>query len=250
MQFGATEGHHASFPIDYQVAAILGLGARCSTRKCDDELTFIQQMYNNGYIGKRAFSVYLGPNEPAAEGTLLLGGIDLAKRKGKVYKLKMIDPLETRVFGMPNNVGVVGYTLETGQIPAQHFGVSTRTPYALLDSGSPRFYVPRDLFNAVIKYFRLRDTIDPTDTHYQLDCGWRMWRDANLTVSFDAANITIPLHTLPTKIGNKCFLDIGPWDGVLGTPFLRGAYVTFNYEDLTVEISQAQYTNHTNIVKV
>lgn len=250
MQFGVTEGHHASFPLNNQLAAILGLGTRCSTRQCDEQLTFIQQMYNNGYIGKRAFSVYLGPNEPDAVGNLLLGGIDLAKRKGKLYKLNMIDPLDNRVFGMPNNVGVRGYTLETRQLPAQNFPAANCSSFSLLDSGSPRLYVPKDVFDGIVKYFRLPSTIDSNDTHYEIDCIWRKIQDAKLTVSFDSANMTIPLHTLPTKVGNKCFLDIGPWDGVLGDPFLRSVYVTFNYEDFTVEISQVQYTNHTNIVRI
>lgn len=253
MQFGMVTMHATAWPIKEQMAAIAGLGMSCDTRKCDSSMTLIQQLYDRKFIGSRAFSLYLGPNEDEVTGELLLGGINLAKRSGSTFKVSMVDPLDPEVYNMPNRVYVHGYRFEVGRKDEVVFpSANANGTVTLLDSGSPRMYLPQAVFDFLIQYFGLRSSgFDPNSTHYRVDCKFRRKGKAAMYVQFDGGKeIAVLLHTLPTKDGDQCFLDIGRWDGLLGDPFLRNTYATFNYDDLTVELSQANYAGGTNIVKI
>lgn len=254
MQLGMVVVHTTTIPIKEQLAAIAGLGMSCATRKCDSDHTMIQQLYDRKFIDSRAFSLYLGPNEESATGELLLGGINLARRNGSTFKVNMVDPLDPAVYNMPNRVYVHGYRIETNKNdPAVFPSTNANGTITLLDSGSPRMYLPQAVFDFLITYFGVsKDGFDPNSTHYRVDCKFRKKSKDTMYVRFDGGKeIAVPLHTLPTKVGgDKCFLDIGRWDGLLGDPFLRSTYATFNYDDLTVEMSQANYAGGSNIVKI
>jgi len=250
MRFGYVEDHYRS--IQRQIVSIFGLGAVCQTKECDSTETFVQGLYDRGIITRRAFSLYLGPNDPDATGMLLIGGIDKAKRQGPVYKRKMRDPTTPEALYQPNQIQVVSYSLDRADGSRFNFAYPKDTAsYHLLDTGSPRWYMPTDLFWQVTAHFGLPPTIDPMDTHYEVDCSHREPTENFLTVSMaDNANVPIPMHTLVTKVGDTCSIDVGPWDSAMGNSFLRGLYVTFDYDSLTLEFAQAKYTSETNIVKI
>ncbi|KAL7955137.1 hypothetical protein V8C34DRAFT_292530 [Trichoderma compactum] len=64
-------------------AGIMGLNAMCLTgTQCDVYPTLVQQLSDRDILKTRAFSIYLGRDEPHATGHLLLGGVDEAKRVG------------------------------------------------------------------------------------------------------------------------------------------------------------------------
>jgi hypothetical protein len=250
MRFGYVEEHYRT--VERQIVSTFGLGAICQTKDCNSMETFVQALYNRRIITRRAFSLYLGPNDPDTTGTLVIGGIDRAKRQGPVYKREMRDPTHPEALQQPNQIQVVSYYLDRADGSKFDFAYPKDTPsYHLWDSGSPQWYMPTDLFWEVTAYFGLPSTIDSMDTHYEVDCSYRKPTKHALTVSMaDDADIPIPMHTLVTKVGDTCSIDVGPWDGAMGNSFLRGLYVTFDYDTLTLEFAQANYTSETDIVKI
>jgi hypothetical protein len=249
MMFGVVETNFASFPIDTQQTAIFGLGAFCQTKACDTYPTFLNQLYQHGAISRRAFSVYLGPNDPDAVGSLLIGGIDLAKRQGPVYKLDVQDPTIIAANLQPNWVSLSSLELQLAN------GTKTTSTYdngtyALWDTGNPGWYVQQDMFDALISYWGL--TNPDLDNDLVVDCKFREPSNDFIAVNLgQGAIINVPLSSLPVDLGDgTCTVSIFPYGAALGDPFLRNLYFTFDYETLTIEFSLAKYTNETNIVKI
>ncbi|KAK3180007.1 hypothetical protein K4F52_008585 [Lecanicillium sp. MT-2017a] len=213
MRFGYVEGHSFSGTLDQQIVPIFGLGALCITRECNTTETFIQGLYGRGIISRRAFSLYLGPNDPDATGTLLIGGVDKAKRQGAIYKRKMRDPTTDGALSQPNQIEVRAYSLVKSNGTRFDFAYPQETALChLWDSGSPRWYMPEELFWEVAAYFGLPNTVDPAEAHYKVDCAYRQPTEDVLVVSMiDGADIPIAMHSLVTKVGDRCSIDVGGW---------------------------------------
>ncbi|KAL7929336.1 aspartic endopeptidase [Trichoderma chlorosporum] len=249
MMFGVVELNLASFPINTQQAAIFGLGAFCQTKACDTYPTFLNQLYEHGVISRRAFSVYLGPNDADAKGSLLLGGIDLAKRQGPVHKLNVLDPTTPAANEQPNWISLSSLELQlaNGTNVTSTYDNGT---YALWDTGSPGWYVQQDMFDALTSYWGLSNP-DPNDTLF-VDCKFREPSNDSIAVNLGpGVVINVPLSSLPIDNGDgTCTAPVAPFGTLLGDAYLRNVYFTFDYEDLTIEFSLAKYTNETNIVKI
>ncbi|KAH0491992.1 hypothetical protein TgHK011_003392 [Trichoderma gracile] len=249
MMFGVVEQNFASFPINTQQTAIFGLGAFCQTPACDTYPTFLNQLYEHGAISRRAFSVYLGPNDPDAKGSLLFGGIDLAKRQGPVHKLKVLDPTVPEANLQPNWVSLssVELQLSNGTTTTSTYDNGT---YALWDTGSPGWYFQQDMFDALTSYWGLTNP-DPNNDII-VDCKFREQSDDSIVVNLgEAVTISVPLSSLPIDNGDgTCTAPVAPWGSLMGDAFLRNVYFTFDYEDLTIEFSLVKYTDETNIVKI
>lgn len=250
-QFGQIEEHPPFVHITKQLPAICGLGALCDTPTCDGTQTLLQQLFDKKLISRRIFSIYLGPNDPDAVGTLLIGGKDLAKRQGTVYKRNMVDIDDPEAQQQPNRMKILGHRLEDG-------GKNTDYPASgddnvrLWDSGSPRWDFPTDVFPAIVQHFGLGKDTDPNVGRYEVDCKYRTpGPDRIVTLFEDGAEVEVPYHILPTKLSSgKCQIDVGSGAGLMGDAFLRGVYATFDYDKLTIEFAAAKYTKNTNIVKV
>ncbi|RFU78345.1 hypothetical protein TARUN_3867 [Trichoderma arundinaceum] len=249
MMFGVVETNFASFPINTQQTAIFGLGAFCQTKACETYPTFLNQLYEHGVISRRAFSVYLGPNNPDAKGSLLIGGIDLAKRQGPVYKLDVQDPTNVEANGQPNWVSLSSLEL--------HLANGTKTTstyengtYALWDTGSPGWYVQQDMFDALTNYWGL--TNPDLNNDLVVDCKFREPSDDFIAVNLgQGAIINVPLSSLPIDRGDgTCTVPVAPFGNLLGDTYLRNVYFTFDYDNLTIEFSLVKYTDETNIVKI
>ncbi|KAM0462210.1 hypothetical protein ACHAO4_001411 [Trichoderma viride] len=249
MMFGTVELNAASFPIDTQQTAIFGLGAFCDTKACDTYPTFLNQLKQKGLISRRAFSVYLGPNDADATGSLLIGGIDLAKRHGPVYKVNVEDPSIPAANSQPNFVSLASLELQLANGTKLTSTYDNGT-YALWDTGNPHWYVQQDLFDALTNYWGIPNpdlTNDPV-----VDCKFRKPSADSITVNIaPGVSLDVPLSSIPVDMGDgTCTVPVYPYGDALGDPFLRNVYFTFDYEDLTIEFSLVKYTDETNIVKI
>lgn len=248
MMFGVVNENLASFPITTQQAAIFGLGGWCDTKACNGYPTFLNQLYQHGAISRRAFSVYLGPNDADAKGSLLIGGIDLAKRRGPVHKLDVLDPTVLAANSQPNWVSLSSLELKLAN------GTKTTSTYdngtyALWDSGSPGWYVQQDMYDALISYYGLTN---PDPDNIVVDCKFREPSNDFITVTLaPGVSLDVPLSSLPIEAGDgTCTVPIGPYGSLLGDAYLRNVYFTFDYDNLTIEFSLVRYTDETNIVKI
>lgn len=76
-------------------------------------------------------------------------------------------------------------------------------------------------------------------------------KDAMVADFGDGAEIEVPLNRLVTELSpGNCVTDIAPNGQTMGDPFLRNVYFTFDYDELTVEFSAANYTDTTDVVKI
>ncbi|KAK5991554.1 Candidapepsin-like protein [Cladobotryum mycophilum] len=249
MNFGVVEKNYASFPITGQQTAIFGLGAMCSTKACDTYPTVLQQLYEHGAISRRAFSVYLGPNNQNATGTILIGGIDRAKRQGPVFKRKVWDPTNPQANMQPNFINIIGMELQLSNGVNTPYTYPNET-YALMDTGTPGWYMPQKMYGLVAQYFGIQNPNPNNDL--VVDCKYRTPTKDSLAVDFgDGAKIAVPLHRIVTQLENgNCIVPIAPYGQLLGDPFLRGLYFTFDYDELTVEFAAVKYTDDCDIVKI
>ncbi|UKZ82782.1 hypothetical protein TrVFT333_010580 [Trichoderma virens FT-333] len=240
MMFGVVELNAASFPINTQQTAIFGLGAFCQTKACDTYPTFLNQLYEHGVISRRAFSVYLGPNDADAKGSLLIG---------PVYKLDVQDPTITAANEQPNWVSLSSLELQLANGTKVTSTYDNGT-YALWDTGSPGWFVQQDLFDALTSYWGLTNP-DPNDTLF-VDCKFREPSDDFIAVNLgQGAIINVPLSSLPIDNGDgTCTAPVAPFGNLLGDAYLRNVYFTFDYDNLTIEFSLAKYTDEKNIVKI
>jgi hypothetical protein len=252
MEFGVVERYAASYPITTPQTAIFGMGAFCETTACDTYNTFLQLLYDKGFISRRAFSIYLGPNDPNAEGVLLIGGIDKAKRTGPVYTRKVLDPTNATANQQPNYVPLQSVELRL----ANGTNTTETTPndtYVLWDTGTPGWYMPQNTFNQVMEVFGLSPNAQADASgYYTVDCAFRNPTDDVLVVNMGGdADIEVPLYHLVSELGdNRCAVSIAPYGGIHGDAFLRDVYFTFDYDELTVEFSAVKYTEETDIVKI
>jgi hypothetical protein len=213
----------------------------------------VQQLADRNLLQTRAFSVYLGPEEPDAVGHLLLGGIDKAKQGDHLFTLPV---------NRPWTVDYSSFTLNyAGPEPSLVFpiGPGNETDW---DTGAPFWGLPSALFNAIADVFEIPSSVRvQRNGPFQVDCRYRDVLHTTLEVGFSGnATIAIPLGQLVTKIGpGHCVTFVLPGlggqdDAVAATnfaaPFLRNVYATYNLDALTVSFSQVKHTDKQDIVAI
>jgi hypothetical protein len=236
------------------VAGIMGLSAMCFTGpKCDVYPTLVQQLSDRGILKTRAFSIYLGPDDPGATGHLLLGGVDKAKQNGPVFTLPLDSPWEVEYSSFTLDQG--GSTPNRTVFP---IGPGNTTTW---DTGAASWGLPTAVFDAVAAVLGIPADVDLKTNPYEVDCKHRENVDTVLEVGFPGnATIKVPVGRLVTKLDSgKCVTFILPGVGspdptpiatVFGAPFLRNVYATYNLETLEVTFSQVKYTNEEEIVAI
>jgi hypothetical protein len=259
-RFGTYDQINEHFTISTPISGILGLGEFYSTGpKCADYEGFIQQLFERGVITKRAFSVYLGPDEPNATGTLLLGGIDRAKRTGPVTVLPVVTPNSTVTNDTPFNMNYtsMAFVSDTGNTTTFPIAKGSFAPW---DTGTPAWNIPQAAFEAVLQYFELPANSSDFGNPFPVDCKFRQPTNTTLEVELlDGFVVSIPLHRLVTQLNSTAcntyvrgLAGDGGGVGVNGwaDPFLRSVYVTFDLDDAMVTVSNVRYTDEEDIVAI
>lgn len=254
LTFGVLESF-AGFDQSHPQAGIFGLGALCSASQsgCRAYPSTLQQLADRGLVSHRVFSLYLGRNDPDATGQLIFGGVDKAKRDGPVHTLKMNPDIN----GQPNNVNITrmeykdagGNTKVTAIIPKD------KQTDCLWDSGTPRMDLPVPIFKAVMEKLG-NPTYKRLGSGYEADCHLRVGgHDSNeaIVVTLEGTvEIKVPISRLVGEHPGsyKCITFLEQSDtyaGALGDEFLRSVYTTFDYDAMTIQVSQAKYTDETDI---
>jgi hypothetical protein len=255
LTFGSTDNFNLSVALlkAHEASGIMGLSALCFGRDCSIYPTLVQQLADRKVLKTRAFSIYLGPEEPDAVGHLLLGGIDKAKQGDHLFTIPVNRPWTVEYSSFTVNY--------PGPKPGKVFpiGPGNETDW---DTGAAFWGLPSAVFDAIADVFGIPASVrSQSNGPFRVDCRHRNVVDTTLEVGFPGnATIAIPLGRLVTKIGPQhCVTFILPGIGGGGTaevatnfgaPFLRNVYATFNLDDLTVSFSQVKYTDKQDIVAI
>lgn len=214
--------------------------------------TFTQVLLAKGIIKLQAYSVFLN-QENAPIGFIIFGGVDTDKFSGKLSTLPVLK--ESGVYQeLIVKLGSVSYAGRTSP-PCD----------ALVDTGSPFVYLQNEIVQA------LRDAVnaeyDEKGNNHYVSCKLKGSKDT-IKFSFGGTTVKVPLGSfvlapdpdLPfssPKTGEiLCgwgILTINPDAGrqsVLGTNFLRSAYVVFDLSNNEISIAQASYSSGSRVVEI
>lgn len=205
------------------------------------------QLKKQGYINKRAYSLYLN-QENAKTGSLLFGAIDHAKYEGD---LKILDIVNIDDSGDATDEPVA-FFVNLDSITTNDTSFNNKSYPALLDSGTTLLYAPTKIYEALgSKYGNYNGIYGG----YTTSCDTT---DPDFKFGFQDKTITVPfknfLYSLKkdgsTQNPNLClfgFQDAGTDMYILGDNFLRSAYVYYDLDDAKVGLAQAVYTTEENI---
>jgi hypothetical protein len=260
-QFGTYDQIGANFPITTPISGILGMGEFCFTNvNCSDYPGFVQQLFEKGIISKRAFSVYLGPDNPNATGTLILGGIDRAKRTGPVGVLPYVNPTSSEASNGPFNMNYTSMSLVSATGNSTTFSIM-KGSFAIWDTGNPAWGLPQAAFESVTQYFELPTNTSTGGDPLTVDCKFRQPTTTTLNVGLlNGFVVNIPLHRLVTQLDtNTCIISVTGFSGTgsaggvgagWGDAFLRNVYATFDLDSGTITVSNVKYTDEEDIVAI
>ncbi|KAL2161861.1 hypothetical protein VTH06DRAFT_7645 [Thermothelomyces fergusii] len=196
----------------------------------------LDTMVDQGLIKSRAFSLDLrGVDNPT--GALIFGGIDTGKYIGKLAKLPIIAPSSApggadRYYITMTGIGL---TLPDGTVVrSEELAVPV-----FLDSGSTLSYLPRAIYQAIAASFT-EALLEPESELYILPCEYTEMA-GSIDFYFAGKTIRVPLREFIWRSGPYCILGVAPEDEepILGTSFLRAAYVVYDQDNRNLHLAQA-----------
>lgn len=216
--------------------ALLGVGRKAGEATNDKYDNFPYALKNNGITKRAAFSLYLNKRQ-AKQGNILFGGIDHAKIDGELVKLN--SPMTKSAHPW---------------VPTKAFkvnGVShdAQTDY-LLDSGSTLCIMKPEIVDEIAKLYTGATAAGGT---YYVDCD----QDPSkfFEVVFDGITIKVPISQFILEQNGRCrvgalkFSKLSKYE-VLGATFLQNVYAVFDWEENTISLAPARFTDETDIREI
>lgn len=218
------------------VSGILGIAPVAGESELASEGSypnFPNALKNAGYISKVGYSLYLGA--PGSNvGSFLFGGKDLAKIDGTVATLPHAgDP--TRLSVTLNSISTLGQTYNSGNA-------------YVLDSGTTSALFELSLYNAI-----LQELGSTGQSDFQNNAIVNCDQTGNFDFNFEGVTIHVPKSDFVINGGwGECVTNIIENDqySILGDLFLRRAYILYDLENLSIQLSNVKYTTDTNIVSL
>lgn len=201
---------------------------------------FIDDLYNEGLISSRSCTIFLD-DVGDASGSIIFGGGDSSRYTGDLVALP-IQPYTDSAPRLQVEWTGLSITDSTGKTTAL---TSSDLSYPVaLDTGYTTVVVPTEIFNELYSFFDVSTT---AAGDYLVSCDLA---DGYLTFGFGtspAVNIQVPFYELavPTTEAGTCLFGLMPQDGNVisfGDPFLRSAYVSYDYDAMTISLAQANWT--------
>lgn len=232
-QFGAVEKSDSSSDI-----GIFGIGPTANEVRNapgGQYPNFPQSLVDQKIIKKNAYSLYLDDLE-ASSGSILFGGVDSSKYKGKLYTVSFSDYAALAVSASVNG---------------------SETFDASLDCGTSLTYIPSKIVEKYAKEFGAQ--FDSQSGLYFVDDVI----DGSLEFDISGIKISVPGDELAVKADKYSVTNapkpyvftLLPNDqtqgmNLLGDSFLRSAYAVFDLEDKQVALAQASYDTDNSDIKV
>ncbi|KAI1656558.1 acid protease [Daldinia decipiens] len=206
--------------------------------------TLLDLLVTQGYIEVPIFSLGVGYQGGGSPSDIIFGGVDRKKFRG------YLEPLE--VYPYPDQqlklFGQVGYRVNITSLgvtpPGQNETMLTDTDFernVLIDSGSTYTYLDADLVATIAKAL---NAYQDENGVYRVSCDIRSL-DGSVNFGFNFYNIIIRVNYADfiVDFDNYCALGVQPTDNqnstwVLGTSFIRAAYLIFDQLNNAVWIAQ------------
>jgi len=257
---------------------MLGIGYTKNTTTRKPFPSIVDQMFNQGLIGIKAYSLYLNDVE-ASTGTILFGGIDTEKFYGV---LKSTPTLPDDDVGRITHFNVSLTSLTTVSVDTGTEEFLTHPVPVILDSGTTLTYLPRTVTGPLFDKLNAYDRSSATYPVVYVDCAIRDM-DPSLVLSYRFAgaagaegpviNVSIAdiifddvmpyvragFLTLPSKLpfprDRVCSLGVltsGLAEPhILGDSFLRSAYVVYDLTNHHISLAQSNMNStKENIIEI
>lgn len=208
-----------------------------------------EALKEQGQIQRVAYSIWL--NDPdAGDGSLLMGGIDHAKYRGRIGIVPMVDG-SGKNFTYPRLPWVMLH--EVFGYKRNEMGLIAQLAQpVLIDSGTTLVYLPQKLVDSLGQV--IGGTYSSKDSTYLLPCDITKLPIEGFILRFSGVDVEFPLpgalirlyddNGAPTldKDGNpQCAFAISPSDYcILGDIFLRNVYAVFDNESFEVGFANAR----------
>ncbi|CAK7894430.1 candidapepsin-10 [[Candida] anglica] len=203
------------------------------------------KMTSQGVINKAAYSIFLNASN-ATSGELLFGGVDHAKYEGQLTTVPMIKFADQMRESL-----VVLHDVYVSEQGVKKFDVTNSNPYLASLNANYQFtrFTPEvfDRFGIA-----LGAKVNGTSTLYDVPCF--LESDLSIGFNFSGVIIDVPYTDFLTTYNGSCVIGVvnqnisyNPGYISLGQNFLRNAYTVFDFEDETVSLAQAKYTDDEDI---
>ncbi|KAK1760136.1 aspartic peptidase domain-containing protein, partial [Echria macrotheca] len=210
--------------------------------------SFIDEIYNQGLVLDKDFSVSLGSVGEEEAGEVVFGGIDLKKFVGPLQGIPLSSQLSRQADGYYRywiNVTAISVTRPGSclSVPVTNSSFSERF---LPDTGTTMTYLPEEVFYNLLSYF---PDAEPVPSYgYVLNCAHLYDEGGYVSFTFDGITIHVPwnqfIFQVPPIFRDEkdviCILGAVPTDAffILGDTFLRGAYALFRQQEHKVYLAQ------------
>ena len=258
LMFGAARQRSVS----YDARNILGIGTPISPYIANPPVEMFPPFYmaKLGYIPSPSYSLWLNDID-ASSGSLIFGGVDKSKYSGNLSSLPML--LDSGIHIYPS-IAVAGLYLDDGVsiTNATNPNNGTWPLTAILDSGSAYMTLPLDAVQPVYTKYNVTANYNSSLGSAICDCDLAD-NNLNATIGFNfggSTTIFVSLRDLvfpappnepfvPSLPSGKCYFGI--WQPVyknianggetllFGDPFLRNAYVVFDFGSWEIGLAQA-----------
>jgi hypothetical protein len=274
-QVGTLDTFYASFVLPAPQAGFLGLGQPCDMPgSTPDEIcsgyppSFLNQLYERDVIPRRAFSIYLGKDEPQVDNALLvINGQDIAKQASAPFTVAMVTPQDMNSAGaVPSlfHINVTSFALTFSVASAttasealqpttttQTFKLAPTDQVGLVDTGNANWYLPGSVWTAVSQYFHI-STNSSYNGPYTVDCGFQNAdleeNRINVYFNHDRDVVSIPLASLVSTFSpDKCAVWLDGGGNGLGAPFIRQIWALFDQDGFELQIANVRHTEEVNI---
>ncbi|KAI2616240.1 acid protease [Hypoxylon sp. NC1633] len=206
--------------------------------------TLLDLLVTQGYIEVPIFSLGVGYQGGGSPSDIIFGGVDRQKFRGYLEPLEIYPypQQQLRIYGQVNYR--VNMTSLSVTPPGQDETSLTDVNFernVLIDSGSTYTYLDANLVAAIAK--ALNAYPDPHGVYY-VPCENRDL-DGSVNFGFNFYNVVIRVNYADfiVDFDDYCALGVQPTDGpgstwVLGTSFIRAAYLVFDQQNDAVWIAQ------------
>lgn len=229
---------------------IIGLGYPALEEATPSYHNFLYQLVDNNDIPLAAYSMWF-EGENFTAGKLALGGVDTGKFSGSLQTVTITTDASS---ADPRQYVQVAMSNVYTQVDGHNLPIAETSSTALIASDANGLFVPNTTITTLLT---LLDASYDSSNNYMYQTYATMKNGSTLGFNFSGATIEIPIQQLAVPLNaTHCALTIfqnldgSPANYVLGVPFLRSAYVVFDYDHNQVSFQQTLHNNASNVTAI
>ncbi|GMM37993.1 hypothetical protein DASC09_053180 [Saccharomycopsis crataegensis] len=228
------------------ITALLGLGPIGSENVYINRYpNFVTSLVNQGLIDRGIFGLYAGTQSSIDGGSIVFGGVDVAKYSGNLVQLNCVPQLSTTKKIVNYWVDFEGFSIngDNGMTSLLQNGTAYT---AIFDSGTSVLALPDAIYQYIVyDYFNVSD---PDDT---VSCD----NNDTLNFQFDGFDITVPMSDNLFSVGaGECIIAMqssgNDVNFYLGITTLQRIYTVFDPINIKLYVAPIIQTNDSSVFSV